>query len=244
MRLKDEFRQRKIGKTGGSFRRQIPLATASGAQWVESDLEANAVIQLSFVPTLYDLITQPIIDFELAGRNRRYTPDVACIFHSNDDPFPGRFLIEVKRRAQLAKDLPKFEDGFHAAREVCKDMGAAFRILHEGHLETAYLRNAMLLRRELSTDPDYDAADLLEARFGTGSFTKREAEDALTDFLTEPWQRSEALRVMIAWREVDCDLMQDVTDETELHIRPRDGQAALRDPFLKMLQDMNSGVNI
>ena len=242
--LRDEFKQRKIGKTGGSFRRMLPLDAPSGPQWVESELEANAVIQIAFVPTFYDLITQPIIKYEICDRKHVYTPDIACIFGQNRDPFPGRFLIEVKRRDELKRKLPEFADRFHAAREFCADMGAAFRVLHEDHLQTAYLKNALLLRRDMNEDPDLHASDLLKSEFGERSFTKRDAEEALGPMIRQAWERTQTVRRLIAWRELACDLMLDLTDDSELRIPSDDVSNAPRDPFLKMLQDMDSEVNI
>lgn len=236
--LIDEFEQRKIGKTAQSFREQIPLDGPSGAQWVESNLESKAVKQIAFVPNFYDLMTQPIIRYELAGKKRVYTPDIACVFQSVDGALPGRFLIEVKPRNVLRKHRGRFEDGFHAARELCKNMGAAFRVLHEGHLNTAYLRNTNLLSRYLRQDPDFRANDLLEGKFGDRKFTKREGDVALAELYPEPWMRAEASRVLIAWRVVSCDLMQDVTDETYLWI-PRNFDPGPPDPFLTMLNGAN-----
>lgn len=242
--LKDEFKQRKIGKTGQSFRRQVPFDTPSGAQWVESDLEANAVIQIAFVPTFYDLITQPIIEYELHGKNRVYTPDIACIFQSVEDPYPGRFVIETKPRKKLEKHRVEFEDRFHAATEMCKQMGAAFRVLHEGHLDTAYLRNALLLGREYRHDPNFDASDLLKAKFGQQSFTRKEGEEALAELIPEQWERLEVMNVLIAWRELSSNLMKDVSDDTQLWFPSGTTKLEKWDPFLKMLQTMDSPVNI
>ena len=242
MALKDEFKQRKIGKTGQSFRRQIPIDTSSGAQWVESDLEANAVIQIGFVPTFYDLITQPIIEYELHGKNRVYTPDIACIFHAYDEPYPGRFVIEVKPRFVLEKDRAKFADRFHAAEEMCKQMGAAFRVLTDEHIETAYLRNAILLAREFNIDPNFNALDFLKDKYGDDPFTRAQGEESLRGLIPEQWERHEAMNILIAWRELHCDLMQDITDDTELLVASETDNKNW-DPFLKMLQTMDSGVN-
>jgi len=241
--LKDEFKQRKIGKTAQSFRRQVPFDTPSGAQWVESDLEASAVIQIAFVPTFYDLITQPIIEYELQGKSRVYTPDIACIFHAYDEPYPGRFVIETKPRDVLEKRGSEFADRFHAAEEMCNQMGAAFRVLHEGHIKTAYLRNALELGREYKRDPNFDASDLLGAKFGNNSFTRKAGEEALYELLPKQWERLEVMNVLIAWRELGCDLTKDIGDESELWIPARGGSKNW-DPFLKMLQTMDSGVNI
>lgn len=241
--LEDEFQQRKIGKTGQSFRRLIPLQSPAGAQWVESDLEANAVIQIAFVPSFYDLITQPIIEYELHGKDHVYTPDIACIFHAYDEPFPARFVIETKPKDVLERRGVEFADRFYAAEEMCKQMGAAFRVLHEDHLDTAYLRNALLLRRENERDPNFGGSDLLKAKFGDQSFSRKDGEDALSALLPEQWERLEAMNVLIAWRELRCDLTKDLHDETEVWF-PSDLRGKNWDPFLKMLQTMDSGLNI
>mgnify|MGYP002527203255 CR=1 FL=1 len=148
--LKSQFEQRKIGKTAASFRQQTALTTPSGPQWTESALEASAVIQIAFVPTVVDIITQPILRYTLAGKDRQYTPDIAATFAEEGDPIPQRFIIEVKRREELENKRREFADKFYAAREECAKIGFEFRVLHEGHLETAYYRNALNLLPVLS----------------------------------------------------------------------------------------------
>lgn len=244
MVLRDEFRQRAIGKTASSFRQQIPLRTPSGPQWTESHLEAKAVTQIAFVPNCYDILTQPVIEYSLAGKQRIYTPDIACIFCSIWDHLPGRFVIEVKRQEDLRNNLAKYEDAFHAAREVCPEMGAAFRVLHEGHIDTAYYRNAVLLAKEVFLDPDVDAEDLLLQKFGSQSFIQQEAVEALNSLYPELEQRSEIVRNLIAWRMIQCDLMKDLTADSELRLDRPFRKESYIDPFLEMLQTMDSGVNI
>ena len=48
---------------------------------------------------------------------------------------------------------------------------------------------------------------------------------------------------LIAWRELGCNLTEDIDDDTEVWF-PSDIKGKNWDPFLKMLQTMDSGVNI
>lgn len=245
MRLKDEFEQRKVvGEPGHPFWQMIPLPSPSGAQWVGSALEVSAVNQIAFVPTFYDLISRPIIRYELRGAERVYTPDLACMFQSVKDPHPGRFVIETKPRAELERRRLELVDRFSGAREMCKQMGAAFRVLHEEHLESGYHRNALHLAPQFRRDPDFTASDLLQEKFGGRRFAKREGEEALREIFDEPWKCAEAMDVLIAWRLIYCDLMQDISKDSELRFIPHHESDRYPDPFLNMLQTMDPDVGI
>lgn len=242
--LKNQFEQRKIGKTAASFRQQTALTTPSGPQWTESALEASAVIQIAFVPTVVDIITQPILRYTLAGKDRQYTPDIAATFAEEGDPIPERFIIEIKRREELENKRREFADKFYAAREECAKIGFEFRVLHEGHLETAYYRNARKLLPELSRQPDFSALDLLQSKFGKRKFTRADGAEVLSALYQWQWEAAEMMNVLIAWRVIHCDLTADIDDGSEIRVLSQSESTKQIDPFLKMLRNADSGVNV
>ena len=131
MVLSEHFEQRKIEATFSSFRSMIPLSTPSGPQHVESELEAELLEQLAFAPGVYDLLTQPIIHYTLDGKPRRYTPDIAVQLHASGDDAPCRYLIEVKRRADLLANASQYALKFQVGRLAAEATGAAFRIMDD-----------------------------------------------------------------------------------------------------------------
>ena len=145
MVLSEQFEQRKIESTFGSFRSFIPLPTPSGAQWTESELETELLEQLAFSPLVFDLITQPIIHYTLNGEARRYTPDIAVQVSGTCDDLPGRYLIEVKRQEDLLQDRERHAIRFEVGRACAAQMGAVLRIMDETQIRTPYLTNARAL---------------------------------------------------------------------------------------------------
>ena len=175
MVLKEHFQQRAIEATFSSFRSRVPLRTPSGHQHVESELEAELLDQLAFAPGTYDLLTQPIIEYATNGRARQYTPDIVVQLHASWDDAPCRYVIEVKRRADLIANAAQYAPKFEAGRVAAENMGAAFRIMTEDRIRTPYLANARLLQRHLNADPELAAFDLIRQELGTRDIIVAEA---------------------------------------------------------------------
>ena len=242
MILKGEFRQRTVGKVATSMRSRLPLHTPSGAQWVESQLERDLVKQLAFVPNIYDILTQPILDYEFDGKPRTYTPDVICAFQSVEGSLAGRFLIEAKLEGDLERKGDEYRVKFAAAERLAPDMGAAFRVVTEKEIRTPYLTNTLRFARLMQDDPDFGARDVLADVFGTAPFAYAAAVEALS-WRFERWLATEHLDRLVAWRIVLADLTKVIDDTSMLEVpSPHDPRRHV-DPFLATLQMMDSGVN-
>lgn len=241
MVLREHFRQRPIEATFSSFRSMVPLSTPSGPQNVESELEAELLEQLAFAPGVYDLLTQPIIEFTLDGKARQYTPDIAVQLHASGDDPTCRYIIEVKRREDLAANASQYAPKFLAGRLAAENMGAAFRIMDETSIRTPYLHNARLLRRHLAADPETIAPDIMRDEIGSTSITVAKAIELLREKgVGEPDARA-SIEQSVAWRIMRCDLTQPFTGSTSIHV-PAPGLFPLRDedPILRSLHDADS----
>lgn len=236
MVLSEHFEQRPIEATFSSFRSMVPLFTPSGSQQVESELEAELLEQLAFAPGVYDLITQPIIHYEANGKRRRYTPDFAVQLHASLEDGPCRYIIEVKRRADLRTNGSKYAVKFEAGRVAAENMGAAFRIMDETLIRTPYLHNTRMLRRHLESDPELAACDIIRSELQERSVTVSGALALLNDNgLSEPDARA-GIEQAVAWRMLLCDLSKPFTDATLIRAGPL-GAIPRRndDPILKSL---------
>lgn len=238
MVLNEHFKQRPIEATFSSFRSMVPLLTPSGAQHVESELEAELLEQLAFAPGVYDLLTQPIIEYTADGKSRRYTPDIAVQLHACHGNAPCRYIIEVKRRADLVTNAQKYAPKFEAARLAAENAGAAFRIMDETRIRTAYLHNTRLLHRYMEADPEFRAPDTLYLRRGTDPLTVTEAIALLcNDGMAEPDARA-GIEHAVAWRILDCDLSKPFNGATPIRARvPGKFMKRDHDPILKSLFD-------
>lgn len=241
MVLREHFQQRQIEATFSSFRSMVPLSTPSGAQQVESELEAELLEQLAFAPGVYDLLTQPIIDYTVDGKARRYTPDIAVQLHASGDDAPCRYIIEVKRRADLLANASQYAIKFEAGRIAAENMGAAFRIMDESRIRTPYLGNTRLLRRHLDADPELVALDVMRRGVGSKPLMVTQAINLLRENgVAEPDARA-SIEQSVAWRMILCDLTKAFDDGTQIHARDP-GAFPLRDddPILKSLFDADS----
>jgi TnsA endonuclease N terminal len=241
MILSEHFRQRKIETTFGSFRSMIPLSTPSGPQNVESELEADLLRQLAFAPGVFDIITQPIIEYSVDGKARQYTPDVAVQLHASRDDLPCRYLVEAKRRADLDANTARYAIKFEAARMACEALGAAFRIMDETQIRTPYLGNAKMLARRCEGDPDFSALDILRSMTNDIPLTVQQGIELLVQHGLAEFEAREGIEEAVAWRMVDFDLMRPFDDASIIRTRPP-GKFRDRndDPFLRSLHEADS----
>lgn len=241
MVLKEHFRQRPIEATFSSFRSMVPLRTPSGPQHVESELEAELLEQLAFAPGTYDLLTQPIIEYATNGRARQYTPDIVVQLHASWDDAPGRYVIEVKRRADLVANAAQYAPKFEAGRVAAEKIGAAFRIMAEDRIRTPYLANARLLRRHLDVDPELEAFSHIRRELGPQGITVAEAIALLRGLgMDEPDVRA-GIEQAVAWRMLLCDLTRPFNDATVVRAHaPGDLPARDDDPIMMSLWDADS----
>lgn len=241
MVLKEHFQQRSVEATFSSFRSMVPLRTPSGIQHVESELEAELLEQLAFAPGTYDLLTQPIIEYATNGRARQYTPDIIVQLHASWDDGPCRYVIEVKRRADLIANAALYAPKFEAGRIAAENMGAAFRIMTEDRIRTPYLANARLLQRHLDADPELAASDLIRQELGTEGIPVADAIALLRGLgMDEPDIRA-GIEQAVAWRELVCDLARPFNDATVIRARAQ-GDLPTRDddPLMVSLRDAES----
>lgn len=241
MVLADQFKQRTVGTTVSSFSSLIPLTTPSGPQWTESELEAELVEQIAFSPGVYDIITQPIVLYPGPdGKERRYTPDIAVqLYASGDDP-ANRYVIEVKRSADLEANRAKYAPKFNAGRIAAEQMGAAFRILTEKEIRTTFLKNTRLLGHHLRksmSDHELSLSIIVEeAKPGTIA----DAIAALTPSLGLLDAR-DVIERLVANRLIHCDLSVPFRDELPIAFRPMYAMAAPReDPMMRLIRNAES----
>jgi hypothetical protein len=238
MTLKEHFEQRTVETTYGSFRSLVPLSTPSGFQWTESELETELLEQLAFSPLVYDLITQPIIHYTLNGEARRYTPDIAAQLYGTNDDWPGRYIIEVKRQEDLAREPAKHAVRFEVGRICAEEMGAAFRVMDESEIRTDFLLNSRLLARYLQvelTDREQDGIELLRE---CTQLTVSEAVGFLGEKgFGEPDARY-LIEYALARRLMQADLTVRLSDQTIMQKCDNDIRFSIRnDPILRLLQD-------
>lgn len=241
MVLREQFEQRQIDATFSSFRSMVPLSTPSGSQNVESELEAELLEQLAFSLHVYDLLTQPIIEYAVDGKRRQYAADIAVQLHASGDDDACRYIVEVKRRADVVANGDKYAIKFEAGRLAAENMGAAFRIMDESRIRTPYLQNARLLRRHLAADPETVAPDVMLREIGYAPIAVTEAIALLRSHgIAEPDARA-SIEQSVAWRLILCDLTRPFTDATAIRAR-EPGSFPLRDddPILGLLHDADS----
>lgn len=245
MCLKEHFEQRKVGATPSSFRSLIPLLTPSGPQWTESELESELLEQLAFSPGVYDLMTQPVIRYLHNGRKRRYTPDIAVQLYGEMAGFPSRYLIEVKRKADLVAKADEYASKFEIARICCDQLGAAFRVMTEEQIRTPYLRNARQYLRFRNIDLNDDHVRQLDVIQSILEACPHSVSD-LTRALQEKGFPEHEARALVALaigsHSVSCDLSTPVQETTALSVH-RDPDALNRHntPILFALLNADTG---
>jgi len=214
------FEQRKIGRQHTSLAAFVPLRTPSGAQETESQLETDLVVQLNFSPSVYDLITQPIIKYtDETGVRRRYTPDVLVQLFPDGQDRNRYLMIEAKPLKVLENNWDRFTPAFSAAREWCALNFVDFHIVTELEIRTPYLTNAVALSTFWNSDPAPNLMSALWDITDAGTITVEEAIRALmATGVSEPDGRA-AIECAVANRYVACDLSQEFTDQSKLHSR-------------------------
>lgn len=242
MVLREHFEQRTVDATYGSFRSRVPLRTPSGPQWTESELEAELLDQLAFAPFVFDLITQPIIDYTVDGEPRRYTADIAMQLHATGDDLPARYIIEVKRREDLERDAARHALRFQVGRICAEEIGAVFRVMDESRIRTPYLGNARLLAHHLATeltDHEEDGVGRLRRKGPTT------VAEAIVDLGEAGFAEPDARHIIehaVARRRLQADLAMPFLDSTVVSDHPNGILAAIRsDPILRLLQDAPDG---
>lgn len=216
MPLNSLFKQREIGKTYGSNRSKVPLNTPSGPQVVESALEKNLLLQLIFSGKVSDVITQPILDYEVNGAPRTYTPDFLVQL------FPGiasqslYYLIEVKRAADLDAKSAVHAPKFDAARAWCRDHIGEFRIVTDADVGSPYLINTQLLAHHIGQEPEDNVFNCIKNVVAVQPISVRGLKTCLIGKGIVPMNANVAVEQMVANRYVHCDLARKYSDDTIL----------------------------
>ncbi|BBC70905.1 conserved hypothetical protein [Altererythrobacter sp. B11] len=241
MVLREHFQQRKIESTFGSFRSLVPLNTPSGPQETESELESELLDQLAFAPGVYDLLTQPIIEYEFDGKRRTYTPDIIVQLHASGDLPAARYIIEVKRRADLIANASNYAAKFEAARRAADNLGAAFRIMDDIRIRTPYLRNARLLSQYLETDPELVSVDILQDAVGHEAIKVADAIALMRQNCVEEPDARASIEQCVAWRRLTCDLSLEFGDHSVIRVRDLSKRdLRLDDPILRSLDEADA----
>lgn len=216
MPLNSFFKQREIGTTYGSIRSKVPLGSPSGPQVVESALEKDLLVQLTFSGKVYDVITQPVLDYKVDDVSKTYTPDLLVRL------FPGLlhqslyFFIEVKRVAELdaksAVQAPKFA----AARRWCRDHIGEFRIVTDADIRSPYLANAQLLGHHVGHEPEDEPLMRIRRLLAEAPISVRALRTKLVGEGISQLDANVAVERMVANRFIYCDLAVQYSADTIL----------------------------
>ena len=161
--------------------------------------------------------------------------------HSSLDDAPNRYVIEVKRRADLTAKAAQYAPKFEAGRVAAKNIGAAFRIMTEDRIRTPYLANARLLLRHLCADPELAAFDLIRQKLGMQGIAVGEAIALLRGLGMEEPDIRAGIEQAVAWRMLLCELDRPFDDSTVVRARAP-GEISTRDsdPVMVSLRDADS----
>ncbi len=241
MQLSQKFRQRVVKPTFGSFRSRVPLRTPSGAQATESALETETLDQLDFVPGVLDLITQVTLDYEVNGKARRYSVDIAAEIASLSGEKQSSLFIEVKRADDLALSGKMYRSRFEAAQAVARAVGGVFRVITEAEIRTPYLVNARMLGQHVGVDPTPHVLLLIEEAVRSGPQSMEALISHLDDQgVPEPQARLDIERA-IANRLLGCDLMRPLNDAASLRATMPMLGLPETDPFLASIYASRHG---
>ncbi|NIA56725.1 heteromeric transposase endonuclease subunit TnsA [Massilia sp. TW-1] len=123
----------------------------------ESSLERDWLICLDFDPDVEAILEQPFsLNYQLDGRELRYTPDVLAQYRERDGRIPI-VVFEVKPYDEVRLDFAKYRQRFKQMIRYCRERDWRFKIVTERDIRTPYLDNAKFLRkyRRLATQELY-----------------------------------------------------------------------------------------
>lgn len=126
----------------------LPTRFGTEAIAYESRLERDCLMLLQFDHRLQSLKSQPItIHYELAGRRRRYTPDILAGWaEAAWSPWRhARMLFEVKPAADLVRNAEQWREKWKTIHRYADEHGYGFAILTESEIRIPRLKNAELL---------------------------------------------------------------------------------------------------
>lgn len=230
------FEQRHIGPTHGSIAALVPLRTPSGPQQTEASLETDLVEQLAFSAHVNDIITQPMIRYTIANRERRYTSDVLVELLPDEHGLWSYFLIEVKPKKMVDGWREESAEKIEVATLWCTQHDAEFRILTEKQIRTPFLDNVISLKMHIGRLPDPGIfADVVVA-LAAGSSTVAGIIGRLrAEGSSEPDVRL-AIEQGVANRMLGADLSAPFDDMAILLQYPHQGH----DPIIAMLMSADS----
>lgn len=123
---------RRVSSRGGNFIGLFPSHITGKSIAYESTIERDALYLLDFMPTVRDIVGQPLkIQYSSGQRIRSYTPDFLVTHVTYSE------LIECKPASKLhdAETLTKAA----AATEWCQEHGLQYRLLTDRDLRSGYL---------------------------------------------------------------------------------------------------------
>lgn len=230
-----KFAQRKIKATYGSFRSRTPLRTPSGPQFTESALESELLDQLHFTPSVTDLVTQAIIEYQHGAETRTYATDIVATLAPSLGHHPTAYIIEVKRQGDIAANHLEYRRKFAAARSFAQQRGAAFRVLTEAEIRTPYLANARLLAPWIGVDMDEEVLDQIRRPLLGGGTTVAALTQTMIASGHDAPSATTAVEQSIALRLVDVDLAAPLDAMTVVAYEPGNRRSGADDPILRTL---------
>ncbi|HBV28688.1 TnsA endonuclease [Serratia proteamaculans] len=218
--------QRKIKPTRRSVSGMFPFRGHTPVAF-ESTLERDFLILTEFSMVVLDIIPQPAeIPFKgLDGRNYSYTPDFLVYYYLGEQSYknyPRPRLVEVKPeehwRAHWREWLPKWK----AAWRYAQTQGWEFHIHDESRIRNEALKNIRTLARYKNTHFELSESERILA-------TVREVGSASVDYLLSRLflgmyrpQGIAHIWHLVAIRQLDCDISQPLTMNTELWVTSDD----------------------
>lgn len=218
-RLIDVEPRRALGTSRRALTGRVALGGSASAGF-ESSLERDWIEQLDFLPEVVALQVQPFtLKYDLDGRSRKYTPDVAAVWAPGDGS-QETVIYEVKPAADLRAEWAIFRPRFAAATRYCRQQGWRFKVVNEKHIRGPRLAAIRFLRRYMRLPADRDIQQELVTSLRTIGPTTVGA--LLTATYWSPDNRAVALPYLwklIAEHVVEAPLDRPLTMSTPIRFR-------------------------
>jgi hypothetical protein len=192
----------------------------------ESDLERKVFCLLEFAPAVLRYSQQPpSVQICVAGRVRRYTPDVAVQWRSG-----ATWIVEVKPSEHVAD--PAWQERFAAARAAAQARGQRFVIVTDEHVGLPGMKDVMRWLELRRRDRTVHLGDR-RRQASSGASTASASAMARLEYALEHRDRlsasearrllgdgalgAQALEELLAMRHVVAPLTERVCDTTPIH---------------------------
>lgn len=210
---------RSIGMNYRSLTGKVVLERGHVAGF-ESSLERDWLICLDFDPDVEAILEQPFsLNYQLDGREFRYTPDVLAQYRERGGRVPV-VVFEVKPYDELRLEFAKYRQRFKQMIRYCRDREWRFKIVTERDIRTPYLDNAKFLRkyRRLATQELYKE-QLLYSLKALGPTTPQALLAMAYLHVEKRMAALPELWRMVARREVNAELEKPLTMHSTIWLR-------------------------